>query len=417
VTFTCNAGYVPSRFDTTCQLNRAWLPNPSCTYVSCELPSITDGYYTNNRHDSIYTSPLPYGANIQPHCSSHCYTPSPATARTCQDNGHWSGSEPSCIPTVTCNSLPTLTNGNYDDGSNTAPYYCDEDISPKCHDGYYMVGSGVNRRCIANEKWSGENPSCERITCSAPKTVNNGVYNGSGSVYNYGTILVLTCDRGYYISNNAVANRKCVGKDRWSANNPICHRIRCGQPYRIDHGQYNINNQGSYDFGTVITPICNKGYTIANNVTERVCEEPNRWSSDEPQCTLVTCIRPTSIENGVLTPNQHTYDYNTWITLRCNAGYEVKGGIQQLRCLEDGSWGAVSLQCVKIVCNDTTNVQHESINTYPNISFGEPGNVTYNSSFFHLKEGSTKVNCSAGRKLVWTKPPQFGRCALLCHKH
>jgi len=202
LTITCNAGHAPSSFVTTCQADRSWLPEPSCRYVSCELPSITDGYTTNNG-SRINTSSLPYGTTAQPQCSSRCYTPSPSTERTCQEDGQWSGSEPSCIPIVTCNSLPTLTNGYYDVGSNTARYYCDEDISPKCHDGYFMVGSGVNRRCVANDTWSGEDPSCERITCPAPNPVNNGVYNGSQTAYDYGIILVLTCERGYYSSNSA----------------------------------------------------------------------------------------------------------------------------------------------------------------------------------------------------------------------
>jgi len=364
-------------------------------------------YYTYN--NNLRQSSLPYGTTIQPQCSSNCYTPSPSTARTCQEDGRWSGSEPSCFPTFTCSRLPTLTNGYYDEGSNTAPYDCNKYVSPKCYDGYYMVGFEVNRQCVANDKWSGEDPSCEPITCSAPNNVNNGGYNGSQTTYNYGIFLILVCERGYYISNNADTNRKCEGKDRWSGFDPICQRITCGQPDRLYYGRYSTY-QTSYDFETVITPICDKGYILSKNVTERVCEGPNRWSGAEPQCTIVTCKRPPSPENGWLTTNQHTYNYNTWLTLRCNAGYEVKDGNEHRRCLEDGSWDAVPLQCVKIVCNDTTNVQHKSVNTYPNISFGELGNVTFNLTFFHLEKGSTEVHCSAGRKLVWTKPPLFGMC-------
>ena len=279
-----------------------------------------------------------------------------------------------------------------------------------------MVGSGRQRLCVANDQWSDEDTSCERITCSAPITVNNGRYDGSKTTYDYGTILVLTCERGYYISNKADTSRKCVGKDSWSGIDPICHRITCGQPNKIYSGRYSTD-QRSYDFETVITLSCNKGYTIANNVTERVCEGPNRWSGAEPQCNSVTCKMPPSPENGFLTRNQQIYYYDNVIRLSCNEGYEVKDGIQQLTCLQDGSWGAVAMQCVKIVCNDTANVAHKSINTYPNISFGELGHVSFNLSFFHLEQGSTEVNCSAGRQLVWTKPPQFGRSALLCHKH
>ena len=283
VTITCNVGYAPSSLDTTCQSDRSWVPEPSCRYLTCVIPSIHNGFYTMNGNQ-ISTTYLPYGATIQPHCSQPGHTTSPSTARTCQEDERWSGSDPSCVPIITCNSLPTLANGYYDDGSNNAPYSYNDGISPECNDGYYLNGSSLTRRCIADNTWSGDDPTClPSITCSSPSTPNNGRYNGSQSTYDYGTILLLTCDTGYCVSNTVDIKRKCVGHNSWNGYDLTCQRIICFQPGTISNGRYN-KNESSYDFGSEILPICDQGYTISNNVIERVCEQLNKWSGDEPAC-------------------------------------------------------------------------------------------------------------------------------------
>jgi len=407
VTITCNVEYVPSSLDTTCQSDRSWVPEPSCSYVTCQVPTLQNGYYTNNGAQIYTFTFLPYGSTIQPHCS-YGYTPSPSTARTCQEDGQWTGPNPSCISSITCNSLPPLTNGYYDVGSNTAPYYYYQEISAKCNEGYYLIGSSLTRRCISDNTWSGDDPTCLMITCSAPSTPNNGRYNGSKTTYDYGDTLVLTCDTGYYVSYNTDTQRKCVAKDAWSGYDLTCPRIVCNQPGPISNGRYNTS-QSSYDFGSVIKPICDPGFTVSNNITDRVCEQYNKWSGEEPHCSIVTCNRPASFLNGSLTPDQPTYNYNTIVLLTCNDGYEIKEGPAHRTCVADGTWGPVPIDCVKIVCNDTDNVRHESIETYPVISYSEVGRVIYNSSFFHLQDGSVEVLCSADGRFTWKNSPLFGR--------
>jgi len=141
---------------------------------------------------------------------------------------------------------------------------------------------------------------------------------------------------------------------------------------------------------------------------ERVCEEYNKWSGEKPQCSPVTCNKPSSIGNGWLTPDQQSYNYNSTIKLACFAGYEVRDGKMIGTCLEYGNWSLEPLQCVRIICNDTNSVRHEYIDAYPNVAFNEVENVTYNSSFFHLLNGSAEVYCSEDRKLSWLNSPEFG---------
>jgi len=79
----------------------------------------------------------------------------------------------------------------------------------------------------------------------------NGLYNGSQSTYDYGDILVLICDDGYYAFSNADMKRTCVVKDTWKESDPTCQRIVCFQPSKMSNGRYN-KSQSSYDFESVI---------------------------------------------------------------------------------------------------------------------------------------------------------------------
>ena len=390
---------------TTCHSERKWSPEPSCVdvrQVTCQIPSIVHGYYTNHGKN------ITYGQTIYPYCDTG-YTLSPlsSTSRTCGPTGELSGLHATCILLITCNRLPDISNGQYMAGGSSPPYVYNQEITLVCDKGYYIEGTAAKRKCEANDTWSGTDPACIPIHCTPPTTAN-GTYNVSQQTYQYGALLVLTCYEGYYLSNNASIVRRCEYKDHWSGIDPICQRITCSPPTIFDNGHYN-GNQSRYDFGSVLTPKCTKGFYILNNVMQRFCEQHNKWSGENPNCTLVTCKRPASIGNGLLIPDQHLYTYNITIELKCYTGYEVKVGTPSRTCLEDGSWGPEALQCEGITCNDTSDVIHEYVNSYPVITFPEVGAAKYYEPFFHLKNGSIEVNCSADKKLSWINPPVLGR--------
>lgn len=83
-------------------------------------------------------------------------TANPAT-RTCQADGTWSGTEPKCLA-VNCGALPKPDNGSVDVPSTTfesqATYACDPNFG--------MVGDAT-RTCQANGTWSGSAPTCKCV--------------------------------------------------------------------------------------------------------------------------------------------------------------------------------------------------------------------------------------------------------------
>ena len=132
-----------------------------------------------------------YGDLINPVCVDSGFTPSPSAPRTCQDNGQWSGQEPTCVPRITCNTLPGITNGHYNNSyADNSPYYYNHAITPICDNGYYIDGPIVTRKCISINTWSENDVECLRITCSNPNQTYYGQYNGSQQSYGQTSVVI-----------------------------------------------------------------------------------------------------------------------------------------------------------------------------------------------------------------------------------
>jgi len=171
-------------------------------------------------------------------------------------------------------------------------------------------------------------------------------------------------------------------------------------------GRISSQSKIIYKSEDVANITCNEGYVHSSLYTTCQPERYWFWRTEEPKCSVLTSNEPSNMLNGILTPDQPTFNFNTTVVLSCNDGYEITA---HRTCCEDGTWGPELFGCVKIICNDYVNIRHESINQYPLISFNEVRLVVYNSSFFHVQEGSAEVHCSADGKLYWTKSPLFGR--------
>lgn len=117
---------------------------------------ITDcGLLNNQSNGAVDISAGTLYKNLATYKCSGGYTLNGTSTRTCQANGQWSGSEPSCIP-VDCGALMPPSNGivsapNGTTYSNQVEYICET--------GYTVVGNGF-RTCQSNGQWSGSEPSC-----------------------------------------------------------------------------------------------------------------------------------------------------------------------------------------------------------------------------------------------------------------
>jgi len=270
--------------------------------------------------------------------------------------------------------------------------------------------------CEQLDTWSGTNPECRRITCQSPAPFRHGKFNGSRDIYDFGTVLVPTCKIGYYMTINVeklVCEQLCTWSNIRYGIYPTCLRIWCWPPTTFTNGNYNGSQwPTSYDFGTVLVPTCNTGYDMSNNVEKRVCEQLHKWSGSKPVCEIVECKTPTVLNGDFTSSTLRTksYRYRDIIYIQCDQGYEINSGSATLTCQANGTWDQPHTECVKIICNDTSGIRQAAIilNAYHTFAFNQSGNVTFNSTFFYLQDGSVEVTCSESRKLTWVTKPDFG---------
>lgn len=155
-TYACNTGYALNGGGSrTCGTNGQWSGSaPGCTPLDC-------GALAGPAHGAVAT---PSGTEVGSMATYACaegYALVGSTSRACQTNGQWSGSAPSC-GAADCGPLASPDHGSVTTTGGTtlgatATYACDS--------GYSLVGS-ASRSCQSDGTWDGSAPTCGTATAT-----------------------------------------------------------------------------------------------------------------------------------------------------------------------------------------------------------------------------------------------------------
>jgi hypothetical protein len=210
--YACTTGYGPSGSSTRyCLANGTWSGvAPSCVPANCPgLPSPPNGL--------VSAPALTYSSTATYSCSDGYQLTSAAT-RTCQADGTWSGSAPTCVA-VDCGALTDPSNGKVSAATttynSTATYSCSMG---------YNLSDTTPRTCQANKQWSGSAPICVLVDCGPPASPSNG--NVTAQATKYGSTASYSCSFGYTLSGTAT--RTCQADGSWSDTEPTCSAVTCG---------------------------------------------------------------------------------------------------------------------------------------------------------------------------------------------
>ena len=154
-TFSCHPGYrLVGAVSLDCSVDGSWSGSaPVCQAVTCAaLASVAHGS-VEATNGGTYPSTATYSCEPGYSFSSS----STASSRVCQPDGSWSGVAPTCSG-VTCAPLGTLAIDHGEVATTNSGVY-PSTATYTCSAGYELVGSSA-RSCQTDGSWGGTAPSC-----------------------------------------------------------------------------------------------------------------------------------------------------------------------------------------------------------------------------------------------------------------
>jgi CUB/sushi domain-containing protein len=383
--YSCSIGYSLSQATArTCQADGTWSgPAPTCVLVDCgALSDPADG--TVDATATTYGSTATYGCKPG-------FGPSGSSTRTCQADGTWSGTAPTCVvsdcpslpgPAGGAVSAPTLTVGS------TATY--------TCQTGHEMQGAPT-RTCQAGGTWSGTAPTCAPVDCGELPPLGNGTVTATTTTY--GSTAIYACTAlGHQLSGSGT--RTCQANKTWSGSAPICVPVDCGAPAALPNGTVTAPVT---TYGSTATYGCTTtGYELSGSDT-RTCLADKTWSGTRPDCVLVDCGGPDRITDGTFSATATTYGGTA--TYSCTTpGYVLSGNVTRT-CQANKTWSGTAPSCVLVTCPALTAPANGTVDV-PSRTYGATASFTCNPSF--VMSGYGSATCQADG--TWSHPKPTCEC-------
>ncbi len=245
-----------------------------------------------------------------------------SATRTCQSDGTWAGSAPTCVANPCAPNLTTPANGSVSRTSGATG-----DLATYgCSGGYTLVGNAT-RVCQTDGTWSGTDATC--AVTSTGCTPNPCAHSAAGCVTVGAT--------GYSCGVCAAG---------WTGTN-------CDAPSTCTGGvapTHGTVSAASATVGNTITYGCSVGYSLAGTATA-TCRSDGTFSSPAPSCAPSACAPSLAAPaNGSVTPSAGTT--GTVATYGCDAGYALSGNATRT-CLTSGAWSGSDPTCSLVMTGCT----------------------------------------------------------------
>ncbi|CAH1252783.1 CSMD3 [Branchiostoma lanceolatum] len=390
VTTTCDAGYVlngaPS---TTCQADGTWSNLvPTCTRRQCSVLAAPA-----NGARAPPTGATSYQDTVTFSCDTG-YTLTGASSRTCQADGTWSATSPTCTPRP-CPTLTAPTNGQL---SPAGPHAYPNQVTFTCNSGYVLNGAATTT-CQTDGTWSNPVvPTCTRRQCLPALTAPaNGARTPATGANLYQDAVSFTCDSGYVL--NGAASVTCRADGTWSTGVPTCTRRQCQPALTAPTNGARTPATGATSYQDTVTFSCNTGYVL-NGAATSTCQADGTWTNPvAPTCTPVQCPPLTTPTNGARTPPTGATAYQSQVTFTCDSGY-VLNGAATLTCQSDSTWNNAAptcqpRQCSPVLTAPANGALSTTARTYQTV-------VSFTCDSGYTRNGATDTTCQADG--TWSNP-------------
>ncbi|XP_046549400.1 sushi, von Willebrand factor type A, EGF and pentraxin domain-containing protein 1-like [Haliotis rubra] len=209
------------------------------------------------------------------------------------------------------------------------PRYHGDKITVFCKVGYIFSTDELSARnsillTCSEGKWSMDPlPTCSRVFCGSPPSINNGALVIVTGLYG-GDTATYTCNTGYSTTQQQTIT--CLSNGQW-ATPPTCSAPTCAPLPTILNGNFVTLKGNGFDHGSVVRYNCIVGYDIIG-VDTLTCTQ-GVWSGQRPLCAKVKCGLPF-IEHASLSPSSGV-NVNEDVTVSCDSEYRLSGQ-QTFKC-------------------------------------------------------------------------------------
>ncbi|CAG9821323.1 unnamed protein product [Phaedon cochleariae] len=413
--YYCHTGYVTNGFPRAKCLDidgqASWYgPDISCEPRSCGAPTeISHGYHAGE----CYT----YGCTITYHCAE-AYELVGKKERFCQADGTWSPKELSTCVLVTAVQCAPPENPRHGKAIYTSCSY-NSVVSYECKYGYTLVGEST-RRCGADKKWTGSQPTCKEINCGHPGRLWNGWLENIEAGTGLGASIIFRCHEGMLLQGNTSTVCQIDGKWRY----PL---PKCLAPCVVPHVTQGVvillgSNETAITStvvqnGSELSVECDPNYEFLASLSQVTCNN-GTWTFI-PKCEPARCkLLPKAPRNGmVLAPKM---EHGMKSRFRCKDGYQLKG--EELMECSFGNWTGEPPKCEEVYCPYPGAVENGKILLVGNMGLYDyrpyVRKVTNNKQIMYdcdkgyvLAEGPPGATCIGGN---WS-PKQLPKCLLGQH--
>ncbi|XP_077336515.1 seizure protein 6 homolog isoform X1 [Lithobates pipiens] len=173
-------------------------------------------------------------------------------------------------------------------------------------------------------------------TCPELPEIPNGWKTTSQSELVHGTVVTYQCYPGYEVVGAELL--MCQWDLTWSGDLPSCERVTsCSDPGDVTHSRRILSN-AKFPVGSTVRYVCDKGYILTGSPTltcyNRQAGVP-KWSDRSPKCApekYEPCVNPGVPDNGHQEPEKRVYQPGDAVRFACRTGYMLMGE-HSLKCI------------------------------------------------------------------------------------
>nr|XP_002733735.2 PREDICTED: polycystic kidney disease protein 1-like 2-like [Saccoglossus kowalevskii] len=256
-----------------------------------------------------------------------------------------------------------------------APYSYLDNVTLECNYGYYNMTGKDTAMCQGkHEQWT-ELPICAPDTCDSPVIPPSSyIVENITLPLKHGDTITIGCDDGFYLVGQ---DSSTCAYGNWVPNNMECYIYTCDAPTAPNNSQ----SLGSYDIflhQDVIYFECNDGYYLSGE-NSSTCAYGEWVPSELETCSIYTCDRPPTPDNGFLVEdnNKQDFEHLDVVHFECFEDYYLAGNDSVL--CKYGKWAIEYMgQCLLDISSQSIAIEENYLQAGEMYMLGVSGAIQQN---------------------------------------